>query len=612
MRRALLTTMLLFLSAALPAKAGSWGSRGSSRQFVTAGDHLYAAEGRGVAVYDVSDPAHPARIDVELSDDETVDVALFGQDLISATAGGVDRFAVAGDGTLRRIEGTSATGAVTRVAGGTNFAIASRGREAWILQREGVMLAKSGALQFSHDVSALAVVGDYAYVAVSTEATYVYSPEGERVFVLGNPSSGFSLAGTTLWSVQPASGLAKIDVSEPAAPVLLGKSGVGAAFPEDVAAAGSHVYAFEPPDKVHLFDALGPGLPRLVNTFSEWATVIGGNATHVFVSGVTIDEEKLTRETGAPLRVFDVTDLTTPRLTGEFRDFAGPVSGVWTDGSLAYVVNPPLLRVLDVSSTDALFQVGSIVVPGIQDHIRVKNGLAIIYGRGLVNLIDVTRPLAPRHVSTWDAQGHPPAAAAIAKDRFIEANEHSGLHVMDYSDPQNPMMMGWRKWHYFDVAASDDAIYALQRGGFLMLEIIGQATVIDHGGFNMFAEQLDIAPPNSALPSYLLVRQPEGLRIYSLREDRYAPEETAFVPLHGPGLFGTGDGMAWVSWRGALQRLDLARPEDGLTPSSLRVTSPMQISVAGEKVVVADRYSVRVYGPDTPSPEGTRRRSARH
>jgi hypothetical protein len=31
-------------------------------------------------------------------------------------------------------------------------------------------------------------------------------------------------------------------------------------------------------------------------------------------------------------------------------------------------------------------------------------------------------------------------------------------------------------------------------------------------------------------------------------------------------------------------------------------TSPMQMSVAGEKVVIADRYRLRVYGPDTPAP----------
>jgi hypothetical protein len=38
------------------------------------------------------------------------------------------------------------------------------------------------------------------------------------------------------------------------------------------------------------------------------------------------------------------------------------------------------------------------------------------------------------------------------------------------------------------------------------------------------------------------------------------------------------------------------------------------MSVAGQKIVVADRYSVRVFGPDTPPPPAAplRRRPTRH
>jgi hypothetical protein len=50
-------------------------------------------------------------------------------------------------------------------------------------------------------------------------------------------------------------------------------------------------------------------------------------------------------------------------------------------------------------------------------------------------------------------------------------------------------------------------------------------------------------------------------------------------------------------------------------PSSIGgLCKPMQMSVAGEKIVVADRYSVRVYGPNTAPPPSlpTRRRMTRH
>jgi hypothetical protein len=50
----------------------------------------------------------------------------------------------------------------------------------------------------------------------------------------------------------------------------------------------------------------------------------------------------------------------------------------------------------------------------------------------------------------------------------------------------------------------------------------------------------------------------------------------------------------------------------------MRVASPMQIASANGKIVVADRYSLRVFGPNTAppppptQPETERRRRVRH
>ena len=120
---------------------------------------------------------------------------------------------------------------------------------------------------------------------------------------------------------------------------------------------------------------------------------------------------------------------------------------------------------------------------------------------------------------------------------------------------------------------------------------------------------MDTAPPNSSRPELLLARGEDGLRLYSL-EDRFHPAEIDFLPMTGLGIFATGDRSAYIAKDGRLHFVDLTQ-ELALQATDMRVTSPMQMSVAGEKIVVADRYSVRVYGPNTaPPPAPPARRQA--
>jgi hypothetical protein len=262
-------------------------------------------------------------------------------------------------------------------------------------------------------------------------------------------------------------------------------------------------------------------------------------------------------------------------------------------------------------------------VPNLQDRIRVKNGRAVIYGRAYVNFLDVTSPLRPRYLGTWDVQGHPPSVAAILRDRVIEANEHSGMHVVDFSDPSRPVQIGGRKWHYHDIAATDDSAYALQADIMVVVGIEGERTIVDRDHVGVRHAQVDTSPPNASQPPLLLSRGEEGLRLYSIAgEERFTPRPLEFFPMTGLDRFATGDGFAYIAKDGRLHFIDLTT-SIRLQETEWRVTSPMQMSVAsnsvagnsvaGNKVVVADRYAVRVYGPDTasPPPPPAKRRSAR-
>ncbi|HEX8170145.1 MAG TPA: hypothetical protein VF824_06365 [Thermoanaerobaculia bacterium] len=614
MRKIWLPVFLSFLSLlAASAFGGVWGSRGITQRFAAKGDILYAAEGRGVAVYDVRNAAQPRRIDVELSDDETYDVALSGSnELLAATARGLERFTIAADGTLTRVGATDDIGHVVRVAAGTNYAAATdRNLQVFILDRN---LEDSRKLTFRHNVKAIAFVGDLLYVSVDVEGIAVYDAATlARVATVPAKAEDFARAGNTLWTASLDDALTAIDVTRPSAPRILGHTGATEIRLTALAVSGNRAYAIELPDRLHVFDITDPSAPRLLSTTRDWVRAVGASGTRVFLSGPELDFENRPYETGVPLRVYDASNAAALRVAGEVHDAAGPVSGVWTDGSIAYVVDPPYLRVLDVSKTDAPRELSSMKIDNIQDQIRVRNGIAILYGRSNVGILDVSNPLAPRYLGTYDALGHPPSVAALSRDSIIEGNMHSGLHVVDFSDPTHAVQVGGRLWDYYDLAATDDAIYALQVEHWWAFQINDRHQVVDRTYYQLQQyKQIDTAPPNSAYPPLLLLRGGDDLRVYSLLEDRFAPREIAVLPIANTGLFGTGDGVAYITKDGELSRLNLREPE-ALEPTGYAVTAPMQISVAGEKVVVADRYSLRVYGPDTPSPvRPAKRRSARH
>ena len=605
------TLLLLFIAIALQAHAGEWGSRGVSKRFLVDGSRLYAADGRGVSAYDISNASSVRRLDVETGDDETRDLAMMRGTLLVATARGIDRFFVEDTGTLIRIDSFHDIRDVTRIAANGDYSAAVVGSDVTIFD-SGMNVVRH--LKYVTPVRAVTFVGNLLYVGVAETAIFVIDPAtGEQLADLPVDASDFARSGSTLWVASISQGLVALDVTEPSAPEILGRTQPGVLKLTSVAASSTRVYAIESIDVVHVFDATNPRDAREVSSVHEWVRTIAARDTRLFLSGTNIDLDGMVYETGKPVLVYDATDVASPHVATQFNDFAGPVSGAWTDGSIAMIVDAPYLRVLDVSKTDAPRELASIAVPNIQDHIRVRDGTAILYGRGLVNFVDVSNPLQPKYLATWNSSGRPAAAAAFLRDAIVEANQHSGLHIVDYSVPENAHLLSWRIWHYNDVVAGDDAVYAMQPEAFLSLDLTDRnhVVVVEDRGVLGYV-QLDSVPPISPSPQYLVWRGVDHLMLLTL-EDRFHPKEIAKIPIARPDVFGTSATSIFVTNDGVLDRIEVASPSN-VVETGMRVIAPQQISVAGEKIVIADRYSVRVFGPDTARPPQppVKRRATRH
>ena len=356
---------------------------------------------------------------------------------------------------------------------------------------------------------------------------------------------------------------------------------------------GTKIVAAEP-SAIHVYD-LQDRTAASTLPLGDTVQAIGGAAhgTRLYLSETNLDRFGLATETGAPLRVYDVAGA--PKLLGETRELAGPVSGAATDGTLAYIVDRPFFRVIDVSNTSAPRELASLAVDNIEDQVKLLGKQVLLYGRGDAELIDVSNPYQPKLVKVFHSSGRPPSNAAFARDTILEANPWSGFHVVDFVHYADAAQIGGIKGHYYEVVANGGD-FAYIGGG----EIAIGAVDLRDPHNPTITKVLPVAVRQAFITGQrLVVRSDDGLMVYDISEP-LDPIGIAFVPIATPGTAGPVDNGALV-WNGdTLLRTNLAFGD--VAPSGLRVLAPMQIDSAGAKVVVADRYALRVFGPNTAPP----------
>jgi len=124
----------------------------------------------------------------------------------------------------------------------------------------------------------------------------------------------------------------------------------------------------------------------------------------------------------------------------------------------------------------------------------------------------------------------------------------------------------------------------------------------------------EIAPATDHHPELLVVQTLSGLRLYGLGDPRN-PAEISFTPTLAVNVVAVDRDAAYLASPGMVQLMDLTNPARlAFMPIGVPSFSPMQMAAAKGKLVIADRYSLRVFGPNTapPAPPPTRRRSALH
>lgn len=605
-----LFAVLTFVPLLAAAQSGEWGSRGVSRRFVVREGRVFAADGRGVAVYDVSQPA-VRRLAFAETRAESLDLSLIGdRDLAVATRGGIERYTIESDGTLALAFADS---------GATATVVASNGRYLAGGNVSGVSiwnpdLSILARFPLPQAPAALAWHGNTLIAAIPGVGAYLFdlNRNGEPVIISEN-ARDIVLSGDTLYIAAGVNGIVTYNLADDAAPQLVGRIAAGDRNFARVAVGDAQLFAAELPETISVFD-LNSG--NLAARLTEPVQAIAAAGRRLFVAGTMFDQFGLPTETGAPLRAFDVSNSANPRLVAEFRDLAGPVSGVATDGSVAYVVDRPYFRVIDVSTAASPRELSSLLIDNIGDRVRIRGTQALLYGRGRVQWVDINNPYAPRVIKVYDAQGGPPSNAAFARDTIVEGNPYSGFHVVDFVNFAAPGQIGGIKGHYYDVIADgDDVAYVAQEAVALVtIDLTDRSNPHPLNSVVIGPVHGELASATEHHPQLLMMQTQSGIRLYSLANPRN-PFELSFTPTASVNVIAANGDDAYLAAPGSVQRMDLRDPgHPSLSPTAMQPVSPMQLAAVKGKVVIADRYSLRVFGANTappPPPPPTRRRAAR-
>jgi hypothetical protein len=610
-----LALLLLLVPIALAAQSGVWGLRGISQRFLVDGNFVIDVDGAGFSVYDVSAPDSVRRVSRIETSDESIDGSISGNDLVVSTRSAIERYTIQTDGSAVQTMHAPVTG-VTMIAwnGKLLAGRTSSGILIWRPAGDGT-LPNTGAYPTTGTIKSMAWKGDALFVAIADIGIRIIDGNtSQDISYIPEPSRALAISGNTLYSASGGDGVAVIDVSNPAAPVITGRALAGTLNLQNIAVAGTRVFAEEPPNRIHIVDA-SSAAPREVATMTEPAQAMAASGDRLFVSGPTFTGlVNDISDSGKPLRVFNVANAT-PSLVAEVPDANGALAGVATNGTLAFVSDPPFFRVLDVSTTESPREIASLQIDGYQPHVKSMGTQAILYGTGDVQLIDVSDPYRPKVVKTFHSLGHSPSYADFVATGILEGNSFTGLHLVDFIDYPDPGIVNAFKIHPVNVVANGGHWAYVGLGAVFGVFSYPAPNVGIHVQ-DIGATTLDMAfaPATTSHPDALIVRG-DDLLVFTLT-DPANPIAVGSVMSPPAGPLGAFGDSILIGSSGTMTRMDITNLTNPfLAATTMHVVAPQQIATANGKIVVADRYSVRIFGPQTaapPPPPPIRRHVAGH
>lgn len=410
---------------------------GVIRDVVVKGDLAYVACGRrGLAVVDLSDPTAPSQVGFKKTAD-ALDLAVHHDTiLVAAGAEGLLAIDVSEPKQPVLLWSYSTTSGAREVLthDGIAYLVDDGGVAAIDLVGPGAPSLMSRFLQDRYP-SALARAGTNLFVTG-------FDARGLDVIDISNPAAPVIVGQATSsessgWHIEIVDGFAAVangqlyilDVTDPTNPTFL----TSIATPGEAMASAARnrtLFVSDGSSGVSVVDLADPGRPSIVD---QWAT--GIVPTYVERSG------DLALVAGQ--RNLEVLDLSQPEkpVVRSFYELAGIIQDVSLEGTLAFIADRGYgLRIVDLKDPDAPVQIGDYRSSGIL-AVGVSGGLCVVAGTGALVVLDVTDPSRPELLGelSLDVSGFD---IEFAEETAFLACHGDGLIAVDLADPGSPELIG--------------------------------------------------------------------------------------------------------------------------------------------------------------------------
>lgn len=283
----------------------------------------------------------------------------------------------------------------------------------------------------------------------------------------GGTAHDVTAVGNYAYLALGASGLAVVDVSDPANSVRVGSYTSGSGFAFGVAVSGNYAYVAAGDAGLQIIDVSNPtncvsvggidppgfaGLPGLA-----LSVAVSGNFAYIADAGDSIGY--LGHELQGGLHMIDISNPTNCLLVGSCATFGAAID-VAVSGHHAYVTGFAGLEVIDVSDPANCLRVGGLPDGGLSG-VAVRGNYAYTTSGSQFLVVDVSDPtncvVAGRYY--FDPLGDVADVALWGKYAYV-VYDRSGLLIFDVSNPPQFLLVG----RYDNLPGEDASAVAVADG----------------------------------------------------------------------------------------------------------------------------------------------------
>jgi len=431
---------------AAPAQVGSYST--SAEKIVMVGNYAYvAAGGSGLRIIDISNPTSPTQVGYYAPwPSDVSDVAVAGSyAYLADRQNGLVIVSISNPAAPVRVGSYDPPGFTETVAVSGDYAyISVMGEHTWVTELRVVNVANKstpgeiGTYTPWDRISDSTVDGNYIYLVFGFQGR----GKGLEILNVSNPSLPTQVSLRSfqedLWAITMANsyiylggnGLHVINAADPAAPTQIGAySTIGPI--DHIATAGAYAYVGSSGTGLQVLNIANPIFPFKISSYPGGCVLadIAVSGSYAYVAD-------------CQLRIFDISDPAGPRLVGTY-DTPGQAWGVAVAYPHVYVADGDKgLRIINISNPTAPTEVGFYDTPGYANRVAVIGSHAYVVDGGNLRIINISNPSAPTEVGFYDPPGFLYGVAVVGNYAYV-VGEGSGLRIINISNPSAPIEVGF-------------------------------------------------------------------------------------------------------------------------------------------------------------------------